>query len=138
MNEFVVYFLSHYPSRSADCCVISNILRPRIPPPARIPIDCYVVCVAARSDSSCPVVPSGGDGPALASCIIRLCWMAPAVAVLTIEAQLIMLTQRPFIDTTSVVVVVVFSGGRLAYGGGRHGFGLFLWCRRWWRLSEHY
>ena len=48
--------------------------------------------------------------------------MAPAVAVLTIEAQLIMLTQRPVIDT-SVVVVAVFSGERLAYGGGRHGFG---------------
>ena len=48
--------------------------------------------------------------------------MAPAVAVLTIEAQLMMLTQRPVLDT-SVVVVAVFSGERLAYGGGRHGFG---------------
>ena len=48
--------------------------------------------------------------------------MAPAVAVLTIEAQLMMLTQRPVVDT-SVVVVAVFSGERLAYGGGRHGFG---------------
>eukprot|EP00956_Cyclotella_meneghiniana_P031211 scaffold81221_cov60-Cyclotella_meneghiniana.AAC.1 len=48
--------------------------------------------------------------------------MAPAVAVLTIEAQLMMLTQRPVVDT-SVVVAAVFSGERLAYGGGRHGFG---------------
>ena len=48
--------------------------------------------------------------------------MAPAVAVLTIEAQSMMLTQRPVGDT-SVVAVAVFGGERLAYGGGRHGFG---------------
>eukprot|EP00956_Cyclotella_meneghiniana_P015644 scaffold24084_cov77-Cyclotella_meneghiniana.AAC.2 len=33
-----------------------------------------------------------------------------------------MLTQRPVVGT-SVVVVTVFSDERLAYGGGRHGFG---------------
>ena len=43
--------------------------------------------------------------------------------MLTIEARLMMLTQRPVVGT-SVVVVTVFSGGeRLAYGGGRHCFG---------------
>ena len=44
------------------------------------------------------------------------------MAVLTIETQSMMLTQRPVVDT-SVVVVAVFSGERLAYGGGRHCFG---------------
>eukprot|EP00956_Cyclotella_meneghiniana_P001106 scaffold1292_cov71-Cyclotella_meneghiniana.AAC.6 len=41
---------------------------------------------------------------------------------MTIEAQLMVPTQRPVVET-SVVVVAVFGGERLAYGGGRHGFG---------------
>eukprot|EP00956_Cyclotella_meneghiniana_P035162 scaffold112213_cov44-Cyclotella_meneghiniana.AAC.3 len=49
--------------------------------------------------------------------------MAPAVAVLTIEAQSMILAQRPVGDTSVMVVAVLFSGERLAYGGGRHGFG---------------
>ena len=37
------------------------------------------------------------------------------------EAQLMAPAPRRFVDT-SVVVMVVFGGSRLAYGGGRHGF----------------
>ena len=118
MNEFIVYFLSNYPSRSADCCVVSNLLRPRVPLPAsRLIVVWFLLFLWAPM---APVLPAGGESSARA--IFRSLVAAPAAIVLAIFAQSMTLTRRP-VDNASDVAVAVFNGKRLAYGGGRHGFG---------------
>ena len=67
-----------------------------------------------------PVLPAGGESSARA--IVRSLVAAPAVIVLAIFAQSMTLTRWP-VDNASDVAVAVFNGKRLAYGGGRHGFG---------------
>ena len=118
MNEFIVYFLSKYSSRSADCCVVSNLLRPHVPLSAsRLIVVWFLLFLWAPM---APVLPAGGESSARA--IFRSLVAATAAIVLAIFAQSMTLTRRP-VDNVSDVAVAVFSGKRLAYGGGRHGFG---------------
>ena len=119
MNEFIVSFLSNYPSRSADCRVVSNLLRPRVPSPAsRLIVVWFFLFLWAPM---APVLPAGGES--LARAIIRSLVdgrMASAMALRKIVAQLIAPTPRRVVDTTSALVMAVFVGWSCR--GGRHGF----------------